>query len=1287
MRSLIVLTSIVALVMSAGVVLADDTDVQYDTSSDSKTGSTAAHTLSWSTHTVANESNRFMTVGISLNHDTTTDDPITVGSVTWIVGATKQGFGVKQAESSTTGTDAVRAEIWSLLAPTTGSGTVKVTLNNISVNDEIIDTSTTGNTAVSAGTIHTGPDGSTTTFSDTDAAGSALSTPVVPSSVTISATVSSSTVTATDDGSGNLTGTGVSSGSVNYSTGAWSITYTTAPDNSTNITASYNHGKYSFSGTLDDSEVETQSVTITAQVNSSAVSITDDGSGSLSGTNVTGTITYSSGAWTLEFTQRAPDNVDITADYQWQNVADVIAGAVSFYNVNQTNPSTNGSAGDDTDTTPTVSVTTDDRDAVFGVVATTGPANSLTKAYNHMTDRWNDNNGTGSTDTRAAGCTAPGADPSTIIRWTLGVARKSAIAAINIKPNNTPTEARFAKARAFATEAGTLVTWRTAYEVHNLGFRVWREDQHGERVRLNRSLIAGSALFARPSTVLSVGRSYVFWDAEAVGTSDRYWLEAVDLDGSIELHGPFLSQPVSGEKPVRDLGNMSSLKARRLSSPPVTQLGRDASKTKLSVKALGAGARSGVGRAGDAFGQWRMAAAPVAKILVDHDGWYRVTRAQLASAGYDPGPSATALVLVNQGHEEPLRITGLNDGRLDMEDAIEFYGRAVDTPFTGVNVYWLGEGLLPGRRLSEAPGDSGLAEPVATFAATVTLQDRSLYVAAVTNNGERDNFYGPVVGFDPLSQVLNVDALPPEGAQQPAILEIALQGVTAADHLIVISFNDHQLDEMEFSGNESAVQTFQIDPSWLRLGANEVILEAQNGDQDVSVTDFGSLTWQRPFVAHGNRLEMTAPPGATVRVSGFSVGDIRLFDLSHRHQHVAILGAIGQTGDQSWAIEAVLPGVVGDGDRLLLAVIDSEIEAPAGLESNSPSSWNTADNGAAMVIIAHSDLLSSAQRLAAYRSAHGVSTVVVDVADLYDEFSWGIKDSEALRVFLKRASAVWESVPGYVLLMGDASVDPRNYLGFGDRDLVPTKILATNLLKTANDDWFADLDGDGLANLAVGRLPAGTPHEAEAMVNKIIGYEQEAPGAWVKDLTLVVDAVTGDFDFGVAVDALEALIPSTLEADRIDFGEMEQDTARQLILDAFEAGRLLVNYDGHGSQAVWVSDDVFGNADALSLGNGFKLPLVVAMNCLNGLFHDVYQDSLAEALLKNPDGGAVMVWASSALTDPTGQDLMNRDLYRSLFGGASPTVGDAVIAAKANVTDQDTRDTWILFGDPSMHLR
>jgi hypothetical protein len=62
------------------------------------------------------------------------------------------------------------------------------------------------------------------------------------------------------------------------------------------------------------------------------------------------------------------------------------------------------------------------------------------------------------------------------------------------------------------------------------------------------------------------------------------------------------------------------------------------------------------------------------------------------------------------------------------------------------------------------------------------------------------------------------------------------------------------------------------------------------------------------------------------------------------------------------------------------------------------------------------------------------------------------------------------------------------------------------------------------------------------------------------------------------------------------------------------------------------------------------------------------------------------VWASSALTSPDQQLLVNLELYRQIFAGA-PTIGDAILKAKKATTDRDVRRTWILFGDPTMKLR
>jgi hypothetical protein len=105
------------------------------------------------------------------------------------------------------------------------------------------------------------------------------------------------------------------------------------------------------------------------------------------------------------------------------------------------------------------------------------------------------------------------------------------------------------------------------------------------------------------------------------------------------------------------------------------------------------------------------------------------------------------------------------------------------------------------------------------------------------------------------------------------------------------------------------------------------------------------------------------------------------------------------------------------------------------------------------------------------------------------------------------------------------------------------------------------------------------------------------------------------------------------------------------------------------------------------LTNGVRLPFFVDMTCLNGFFQDLYSESLAEALLKAEEGGALAVWASSGLTEPESQSPMNQELIRLLFNGESLTLGQATARAKTATNDQDVRRTWILFGDPTTRLK
>ena len=165
-------------------------------------------------------------------------------------------------------------------------------------------------------------------------------------------------------------------------------------------------------------------------------------------------------------------------------------------------------------------------------------------------------------------------------------------------------------------------------------------------------------------------------------------------------------------------------------------------------------------------------------------------------------------------------------------------------------------------------------------------------------------------------------------------------------------------------------------------------------------------------------------------------------------------------------------------------------------------------------------------------------------------------------------------------------------------------------------------------------------------------------------------AAVADTDFGGEAAALNALAPAAFTNKVVAAGD-----------DAFDA--LLLSYVGHGSTSLWNAGG-FTDLDAAALHNTQR-PFVAAMTCLNGYYHDLFTTSMAEALMLNARGGAVGVWASSALTEPGPQMEVARELYRKLFAGAR--IGDAVRDAKQATQDGDVRRSWILFGDPSMKLK
>ena len=843
-------------------------------------------------------------------------------------------------------------------------------------------------------------------------------------------------------------------------------------------------------------------------------------------------------------------------------------------------------------------------------------------------------------------------------------------------PIEGPTSVRVNSFSANKTGNGVLLAWNTGGEIHNLGFNVYR-DVNGQKTQLNPSLIAGSALLMREALEQHAAKSYGWIDPYPIAGA-VYWLEDVDLNGTRTMHGPINAQTMSGVAQTGAKPMMRVATLQDLARPAAKVVPASASAMALPL----AHVREVVARPAMSFGRqqigFALAAHPAVKLFVDHEGWYRVTQPQLVAAGLSPNVDARSLHLFAEGVEQPIRVMG--GDVFGPQSVIEFYGAAIDTPYSGQRVYWLTSQGQPGLRIA-SENENGSAGPTpASFWQTVELKPRTTYFAALLRENT-DNFFGPLISPTPTTQSLNVANV----AAGEVVLDIALQGVTEGQqHDVTVALNGATLGDVNFAGQQEGRAHFSVPNGILVDGANIITLTAQQGSNDISLIDTIDVSFPHTYTAESDQLKFSANAGTTVTVTGFSQPPTRLVDVTNAQQPFAVAFQ-SSTAGASYSLTAQVPWT-SSGTHWLLAVSDSQIATPVMLAPHNPSNLHAVQRGAEVVLLTAPQFAAQFQSVADLRRAQGKSVAMINVDDVYDEFNFGERTPYAVRDFLRTATVSWKQKPRYLLLGGDASVDPRNYLGFGYLDFVPTKIIVTQELKTASDDWFSDFNNAGFAQIATGRLPARSSSDAQIMSGKIIGYEAGQPGSWTNDSMVVADADDPGVSFTQAAQSVQNALPLNMTVTGVFTTAVGTGTARQQILSGMNAGKLFVNYNGHGSVQIWGST-LFDDTAASTLTNGSRLPFVVAMNCLNGFFHDVYTESLATALMISPNGGAVAVWASSGLTAPSPQFQMDQTLVRTLAGSPWMSVGDAVMLAKSGIADQDVRRTFILFGDPTMRLK
>jgi hypothetical protein len=586
---------------------------------------------------------------------------------------------------------------------------------------------------------------------------------------------------------------------------------------------------------------------------------------------------------------------------------------------------------------------------------------------------------------------------------------------------------------------------------------------------------------------------------------------------------------------------------------------------------------------------------------------------------------------------------------------------------------------------SRAHNHSIQVNPTPAFTYSTEYKNRSIYYTAALN-GDHENFFGPVIAGSSASVTMNTRSIE-RTSTAPVQLNVALQGASLGAHQINVLVNGTLAGLITFSDTSSTIQTLSFPSAWLIDGDNTIKFVPTSAN-DVSLLDFARVTYAHSFNAENDALQFSVKSTQTARLEGFTTTDIRVVDVTDPNS-VQVIRPIVENSGGTFA--ATVPGGDRGKARRLIAMSANRISQPAWLLLNQPSTLNQSTNAADFIIIAYKDFIPSLAPLVAQRQAQGYAVKVVDVDDVFDEFSFGEHTPQAIRDLMLLAKNSWTRAPSYLLLFGDASYDPLNHLGVGNFDFVPTKLVdtgtpgTTTALEAACDDWLTDFDGNGIGDIALGRLPVRTVTEANLVVSKIVNYSPANTG----NKALLVADTQGSyyFNFEAANDQVATTLPAGMTIQKVYRRLQSSDAnARANIIANLNAGQSVTVYSGHGNVDFW-GGSIFTGADAAGLNNGNRLSFVVVMDCLNGYFADPSLMSLAESLVLAPNGGAVSSFASSGLTIPDGQHQMGLQMFQLLYTGAPMPIGDASRLAKSATTDMDVRRTWILFGDPTLKIR
>lgn len=741
-----------------------------------------------------------------------------------------------------------------------------------------------------------------------------------------------------------------------------------------------------------------------------------------------------------------------------------------------------------------------------------------------------------------------------------------------------------------------------------------------------------------------------------------------------------------------------------------------------------------------------LAEGPWLRIGVTRTGVYKLdaaflTRVGLPTAGIDPRtfrlygnggaplPQANARNRPQDLTENAIWITGEADGRFDGGDAIYFFARSPHTvfydstagrmahrinPYSDTTYYYLSAGGSAGQRIATSAFSSSSASPV-TYFDDYRYQENDL-LNRVQSGRE---WFGEYIGT-----TLPVSFTVPGRLNGAALLTMAVLGEATANTTFRLRWGNETVGTVEVPGvsgvrydrpGREGRQTFRMASPPPSDAISLTIIHDRNGIAGQGFLNFLAIQTPRELRRYDGQwtfrtLETTKMIAARYRLRGADAA-MQIWDVTQPLRPLRMPVVVG----------AQESSMVAPGGALREFLVFSPEQAYQPETAVRIGNQNLqAQPTPELLIVTPAAWKSQADRLAAFRRQNeGLNVLVATTQAIYNEFSSGQPDPTAIRDFARFLRNKTPDRIRYVLLFGDATYDYKNYMKLmsaaslaatvpvyeSRESLHPVLSFSSDdyfgFLKPTDGEWEETFAGDHTLDVGIGRLPVRTTEEARQVVDKLIRYSTEAvrSGDWRTRIAFVADdgdanihqqdalRMAGQLTDGAPGYRAQRILVDNYAQETTSTGQRAPDV-NQAITQALDAGRLIINYTGHGGVSGWAEEQILTLQDILSWKNQ-RLPVFVTATCEFGRYDDPAKVSGAElALLHSRSGGIALLTTTRPVYANT-NFLLNQAFYGALTEAMDKRelrLGDLVRVTKNNSLSGSLNRNFALLGDPSMPL-